>query len=544
MRSPARAITWEICARNRRPLLVAFGLIPFCGLLRVIVPSGHEIIDMVQVFSAIATFVSIIWISSYTANDVRGRFSGFPSWMYTLPLRTSSLVIRPVLLGVVLMFIAVVAWEFTICVGWKRPFVPMFLLWHLLLAVGTLVSVQALIWSLHRFRWIRIVALVAVLYGFLYVALVGHAWKFSGGAIFWFGGVALSIPLAIAGAIAGVERDRRGQWQGWTGQLMEKFLDSVPHRHGAFASASRARFWFEWRRKGFFAVVAFGFIVALCVFTYPLSAALYLGPVEVLMNFSGPFIGMIFIAGTIGTALAKSDAWSPELTVHPIAAARPSSTAAIVFAKMQSALAVTILGWALFALLLVPVILFSGAMNWPSDDAHHFWRDFPMNYSRFWRWLTSPVVILALIAATWHTIVQSMSVILTGNRRYINLRLWQGIIMITAVVGCTLWLVKHPWQTARFLKVLLWFTVAIMLLKAYGTVRAFRAVKPLVSRRDFLVLAGLWNLIALLVLSAGLFAQAMDGLPVAILWALVLWQFFPSEEIPVSVIALHGNRHR
>src|SRR6266545_4078469 len=110
MRSPAQAIAWEICSKNRWALLFAFGLIPFCALLSFIAPD-HEVVKGLHVFCVIATFCSLIWVCSYTANDARGRFSGFPSWMYTLPLRTSALVICPMLFGCILMSTAVVAWE-------------------------------------------------------------------------------------------------------------------------------------------------------------------------------------------------------------------------------------------------------------------------------------------------------------------------------------------------------------------------------------------------------------------------------------------------
>ena len=222
--------------------------------------------------------------------------------MYTLPLRTSVLVLCPMLLGFVLTLVAVVAWEFTISRCWGAPFELKYIGWHALLFVGTLFSVQAVIWSLHRFRWIRVVALVAVIFVFLYVGLVGHVFKFSHGAVFWFAGVSLAIPLAVIGAIAGVERDRRGGWQGWTGKLLEWLLDLIPRRSGSFTSAAHAQLWFEWRRKGFFMVVVFGATMGLVTFTYPLSAALYLGPIETLFNFSGPFLVMLSMAGVIGVS--------------------------------------------------------------------------------------------------------------------------------------------------------------------------------------------------------------------------------------------------
>ena len=545
MRSPAQAIAWEIYARNRWALLLAFGLIPFCALLWRIVPPGHELMKVMQVFSVVATFTSIIWVFSYTASDSRGSFSGFPSWMYTLPMSTRALVMWPMLLGAVLMLTATAAWEVTISVCWGVPFQLKHLGWHAVLSVGALLSVQSLIWSLHRFRWIRVVALVVAFYGFLYVALVGHTWNFPGGPAVWLTGVAFTIPVAIASGIAGVERDRRGRWEGWTGKLLDRLVDLIPRRSGRFTSAAHARLWLEWRRKVFFAAAVFGFIMALLVFMYPLPAALYLSPVPTLLNFCGPFVGMVFVAGVIGNGIAKSDPWARELALHPIAATRPSSTAEIVFAKMKSAFAVVLLGWTLFAILLFPVIaLSSHHLGWQSEPALRFWQDFTVNYPRFWQWLSHPLVILALIAATWHTAVQTMAVVLTGNKRRMVFSAWQGIIVMMAVGGCVVWLVKNPSKVDVFLRVLPWFLAAMMALKAYGTIRAFVAVKRLVPRRDLLILAGLWLLVATLVLTAGFLAHLAHGLPVSILWTLVLWQFFPSGEIPQCVLALTTNRHR
>lgn len=300
----------------------------------------------------------------------------------------------------------------------------------------------------------------------------------------------------------------------------------------------------EWRRKGLFVATVFGLSMALSMCLFPLGAALYLQPIETMFHFSYPFILMIIFAGVTGSALAKSDAWSPELGVHPLVATRPLSTCSLVFAKMKSAAIATGLGWALFLVLLFPVLALHGRMYSWSPQADDFWLDFPINFPNFWRWVTNPVVVLALVVATWHTVVQSMMVTLTGDKRHIVRRTWQRMIVLAIVISAALGLYRHQWWVDPFLRFLPWFILAMMGLKAVGAVRAFIAAKKLVSRRDFRVLVGVWILTALLVLSAGVFAHVTQGMPGALLWFLVLWQFFPSGEIPQCVIALTGNRHR
>lgn len=543
MRSPAQAIFWEICARNRWTLLFAFGLIPFCVLLRAIVGTGHELVRVAHVISAIMTFTSLVWVCSYTANDSRGRFGGFPSWTYTFPARTSLLVICPMLLGLILTLTAVAAWEVAISLCWALPVEPKNLGWHALLFVGALFSTQAVIWCLHRFRWIRVATLVAVFYAFLHVGLVGHTFRFSGAAL-WFGGVSLVIPLAFVGALAGVARDRRGGWQGWTGKLLEQLLDLIPRRSGAFASPARAQLWIEWRRKGFFLVIVFAATMALSMCLFPLGAALYLPPVETMFHFSSPFILMILFSGILGGAIAKSDLWSQELGLHPIVVTKPLTTGELVFAKMKAAALATCLAWMLFAILLVPVIGLHGRLFWWSDTAPNFWKDFPVNFPRFFGWVTNPIVWLAVAAATWHTAVQTMAVAMTGDRKRIVRSAWQGMVVLAIVISTAVWLYKNRLWVDSFLQFLPWFTAAIMALKAWGAWRAFTAVRPLVSRRELSILLGLWFAVAILVLAAGTFAHHTRGLPASLLWLLVLWQFFPAGEIPQCVVALTFDRHR
>ena len=546
MRSPAQAIAWEICSKNRRTLFIAFGLIPLCALLGYIVPAGQELVNLVLAFSALFTFVSLIWVTSYTANDSRGRFAGFPSWMYTLPLRTSILVGCPMLLGAVLVGVAASFWEVIICHYSNIRVEPKTLCWHGLLAVGTLISVQALVWSLHRFRWIRIVALVLVIYAFLYVGLVGRMWNFPGGAYYWFGGVALATAVAAMGGVAGVERDRRGEWVGWTGKWLERLLDLAPRRESPFQSPAHAQFWFEWRRKGFWMSTFFAAPMALTLVLLPLPAALYLDPVQAMMNFSIPLIGLIVIAGAIGGSVAKSDAWSTELRIHPMVATKPQSDIALVLAKMKCAAGITGMAWVLFCLLSVPVIAWCNQADWPNEQGRRFWPDFATNFPKLWEWLTNPVVILGILVVTWHTMVQAMAVSLTGNKRRVIWTTWKGIVVFAVMSAAAVWFYKEPNHATvvAFFRLLPLVSLALLGRKLFGAIDAMVAARRLVSGRAFLLLLGLWGAVAVLVMAAAFLANATPGAPTAIVWFLVALQYFPGGEIPACVVALASNRHR
>jgi hypothetical protein len=546
MHSPAQAIVWEICARNRRTLLVAFGLIPFCALCEWFTPPGHESIAVLQTFSILVTIVSLVWVCSFTANDSRGRFSGYPSWMYTLPLRTWRLVVWPAVLGAAMMIFAVSLWEVTVCRYWGIRIEARNVAWHVLATTGGLISVQALVWSLHRFRWIRIVALVAAIYSFLYVGLVAQLWQFTIGVQHWFAGGAAAILLAFGAAVAGVERDRRGEWVGWTGKLLESLMDLLPRRRGHFHSAAGAQFWFEWRRKGFLLAFFFGGPLTLALLLIPLPEALYLDPVETLMAFSGPFLLVLFIAGAIGGAMGKSDAWSSELLVHPIVATRPLTTAAMVFAKWKSAALVTALGWLLFCALSVPAIIWCNHADWPNEGARQFWPEFATAFPRFWKWITNPIVILAMLATTWHAMIQAMSVTLAGSKRRIVFETWRGAITLALIIAVGIWAIRQP-SASKVLLLLQWLpllTLGLTVLKMVLAFRAFHALRKLSSPQEFLGAAAVWICVTTLVVSAAFLARADAGVASTLLWFIVAVQYLPAGEIPGGVVALAQNRHR
>jgi hypothetical protein len=544
MRSPAQAIAWEICMRNRWALLVAAAPILLSFMAQLFIPPGHELVRTIHIVGAMVTFGALIMACSYTANDSRGNFSGFPSWMFTLPLRTPTLVLCPMLLGALFVVTATGLLEVLITRYWGIPLRLIYFCWHALLAVATLLSVQALVWSLHRFRWIRIVALVAVIYGFLYVVLVGELWEFSGGARLWFGGVGVAASLAVLGAVAGVERDRRGRWEGWTGKLLEYLLDLLPRRNRPFVSAAQAQFWFEWRRKGFLACAFFGVPMALTLALLPLPTSLYLDRADTLLHFSTPFIGMLLLAGAIGGTVAKSDAWSAGAHVLPIVATKPLDTCALVFSKMRVAAAITGLGWVLFCLLSVPAIAWCNQADWPNELAQRFFPEFSINFPKLWLWLTNPVVIAAILVATWHAMIDAMSVALSGNKRKIIASYWTSIAVVLTLIGATVWLYQDRRYLDAVLQFLPYLTGLLFALKLIATFRAFLATKRWVDQRQFVLLLALWIVVALPVTAAGAFAHLNYGLPPAFIWFVVALQYFPSSEIPASIVRLAANRHR
>lgn len=545
MRSPIQAIAWEMCARSRWHLCLAFGPVMLVLFVEWILPIGREGATILQVFSCMVTFVTLVWISSFTAGDGRGLFGGFPSHLYTMPLRTVSLVLFPMFVALGLIAAAIIIWEIVICLYWALPLEPVRLCWHLLVGVTTVACCQAAIWCLHRHRWTRIISLVVLIYGALFAALFSAVLKFPGGAWIWFGGITVVLAAVVVSAVIGVERDRRGHGSRWTTRLLEYLIDLVPRRAGSFANAARAQFWFDWRRRGLFFSLAFGFLMAITLVVVPLPAALYAGPLPRLLIFLVPFTCLGFFMSLAGAALAKSDPWSGELALHQLIATRPITTAHLVFSKMKVAAVITVCGIFVFGMLAIPVMLWTSQHDWPNEEACHFWADLPANFPRLWHWITRPVVIVALVAVTWHSTIPALCVTLTGNKRRIQLESWKGVIFLSLTAGLGGWLLmpQHYASLRIALESLPWLTTLLFMVKLLAALLCFRALRGIVSIPHLCLIAAMWLGIASLVLCAGFVADATHGMPPALLWFLVAFFYLPAGEIPAAFVALHGNRH-
>src|ERR1035437_9915820 len=112
MKTPAAAMRWELWQKNRWAFMLVGGLFCLCtGLnLSLLVFYGIGIGDyfsanqangvMIGVFGLALTWLVLFAVFGHTDNDPRKGFSGFPTRMFLLPVRTRTLIQWPVLYSI------------------------------------------------------------------------------------------------------------------------------------------------------------------------------------------------------------------------------------------------------------------------------------------------------------------------------------------------------------------------------------------------------------------------------------------------------------
>jgi hypothetical protein len=341
-------------------------------------------------------------------------------------------------------------------------------------------------------------------------------------------------------AILGVARDRRGEWEGWTGKALSQLLDALPSRKRGFASAVRAQFWYEWHRKGFFASVIFALPVALSAIVLPLGPALYLDRPAVALLIAGvPLLGLI-MASCIGQGMAKFEYWTSPHGITLFLATRPISTGSLVMAKLKIAAVVTLLGYALIVLF-APLVISS--LQWIPDLPP--WSEFQRQYGDILGWFAHPLVVALILGATWQSLVAGLSIGLLGQRRKMLLANFTAMIIVTTTITGGLWIYRHPEWHPRVFPILSLVAVLLVGWKVVRAIRSFRSARTqgLFTCHQHLALGVIWDALALVVLAAAYRmyeARLLSG-PVSLFAAGYL---FPGSELPNCALRLANDRHR
>jgi hypothetical protein len=542
MHSPARAIAFTLWLRHRRAFTAVLASLALAAGLSALfaapLPDPPEAASVAAQLSfpltAAACYLVTVFAYAFEAH-IESRGSCFPYRMFTLPIRTSALVLWSMLYGttgIALLWLGAAQFLF-------RPWgidVPLF--WPALLAAAVLAWTQALLWRPFGLPWLRVAVAALVLTVPVAGTMAGIQLGAPMGYVCAF--LAVQLPVAYVTAHAGLAAARRGDVPQW------RWLPALPRRaprgkglRRSFVSAGRAQVWFEWRRYGLKtpAIVAILMPWFLLPLFFPKNDLIPTGRTLTLA-----LLAPLLAAGMGINTAGKHNPWVKDYYgVPPFTATRPISSAGLVAAKLEMALWCAATAWAVWLALMLPAVYFTGAYRDVLDGWEHWTQSRPL-----WEVVGTPIVVgVLLFALTWKSLVQGLCINLTGREWVIKGATAANLTAFGLLVwlGCVVF--GNPRYQEFLLRALPWVLGAAVTLKAglafwvlWALLRA-----GLVPARTLYHLLGFWvgfaaGLIGLVVWLVPGENVAPASLAAGVVLAL------PLVRLSATPLALAWDRHR
>lgn len=365
MRHPFAALIWEMWRSQRCACVSVLAAIPICAVFYRLLPMREsELLRGVSFLPMAGSLFCLFIVFRRTESDPWNRSSGFPSRLFTLPVRTWVLVTCPMACGVAATTIVYFCWAKFVFepIGHSMP-----LGWPCLYLAASMLCFQSIVWTLARFRMIRLIALgvcgTVIATGWLLfqrdisegaITLLPAAWAR------WPmpGRLLISLVLLSCGAcfssFFAVRNQRHlGRKHPF---LFRKVIDAAenlwPRSRAPFSSPASAQSWLEWRRHG----VLLPLVVAALLVLIMISTVAF-GQLDVngtVLTLSWMLAAPLAVAAAIGKGFGKLDLWSNDLAVPSFLAVRPMRSDEWIAAKLKVAALSTVASWSL-VVGLVPV---------------------------------------------------------------------------------------------------------------------------------------------------------------------------------------------
>lgn len=536
MQSPARAIAWEFRRRHRWGLIALAGYLLILGTIKLLILGpGYPInLDSPQSFAFVvvvpltATFTYFLAVFSFgLAGDLAARPSIYPARMFALPVTTAALAGWPMLYGTAAMTLL---WLATRLLALWPSGIAVPVIWPALLAAVLLAWAQALTWMPYGLPGLRVIVTVLWLGVIDTVALV--ALQYNAPEPVMVAMLAPQLPLAYVAARFAVARARRGDVPDWRGLFtrVAAIADLGPRPRDRFPSPQRAQLWFEWRQNG-------RSLPALVGILLPFELALLFlagtdSPALVGYTVLGVLLTPPFMASFAAATLSQAT---------PFLAMRPSTSAALVAAKLKMTIRSTLAAW-LLVLVAVPLALaLSG--TWPVviAGADHFIDAVG----------TPRAVVLVLLGVsgllvlTWKQLVQGLYIGLSGRTWLAKGSVFLTLSLLFLLGPIVQWISDSSgvqaalWNTAPPILAIL--VCVKMSAAAWIATRLYR--RRLVSDRTLVAGAAVWCGVVLALYGVLVWLLSTPFFPRYVL-ALVAILAIPLARLSAAPLALAWNRHR
>jgi hypothetical protein len=544
-RSPALAIAWQFRLRHRLGLLGLAGYLTVLAIAKLMaVELGWRInLDSPESFALVvvvpltATFTYFLAVFTFgLEGDLAARRSMYPSRLFTLPVTTSALVGWPMLYGSAAM---TVLWFATRLFAMWPSGVDVPWIWPALAAASLLAWTQALTWMSYGLPGLR--AIVTVLWLAVIDAVVLLALHFKAPEHVMLAILAPHVPLAYLTARLAVGRARRGEVRDWRGLFtgLERTADAPSIRRMPFPSPARAQFWFEWRRFG---PSLPALVLILLPFELALLSAAGNTPLLVLEILLGVLCTPPLMASFVAATVSRSNADASDSPgVTPFTATRPSTTAALIAAKLKAAMGSTIAAWLLVVVAIPLGLALSGTAPMVIDRAR-----------RIHAVVGTPhaigFVLLGLtgfILWTWKQLVNGLYVGLSGRDWVVRGSVYLTLSFLAALGPVAQWIAGD-----RSVQIALWNAIPLllgalvcgkMLAAAWVIVRLYRS--GLLADRTLVTSAACWAVVVLVLYGLLTWLFFTPFLPRYLL-GLATILVIPLVRLSAAPLAFAWNRHR
>ena len=538
MRSPIAALAWEIWRRNRVLVLLTMGIISFCSITSLMVPNQVHALDLEPwyFFLMVCSLGLVFGIFHHAEFNRRKNWHGFPYRLFALPLPTLVLIACPMILGLVSLELAYLAWA-------KFVFAPLgrtINLWPAFVLATGLMCYQAIVWGLAGFRITRIITLALVGMGLMSLAglpLFLKVWPRKNAMTI---ATLTLIGLAFGAFLAGwyfVEKQRRGggRGKGWARAWIANLFAVLPRRRKSFPSPAAAQFWFEWRRAGSLLPICTGAVLVLII--GPVSWLMRTDPDSTMFTLGWSLALPIILGTVIGVGFVKPDFWSGDMSITLFQAVRPLPSGEIVVTKMKVAVWGVAISW-LLVLFFLSVWIPLWANNTNLKDLLDLCR---ILYPGFTLYLILVLSLAAAMILSWRVMVSGLWVGLSGSAKlFAGVAILNVAMLSLAVWGTVFWVNHFDWKRLEhYVTWTSWALVSAALLRLWLAVFSWSKIS---ARRTWRY-AALWaGGTACCVALAMLVCPNVFWLKhLAILAALLP---VPLARLGIAPVALAKNRHR
>ena len=551
MKSLVLPIAWSLWWRHRTGFTVAAVILALIAtvspFLASVVPAGTMAVACSVPLAGIFAFVlnALLFVE-----DAGSLSSGYPRYMLTLPVQTTSLAFWPMLLassGAGLLWVAA-----AMLIYWSGGY-PLPVVIPALGLAGMMAWAQALAWMPVRNFWVReflTIILVAAL-GALGALPIWLA--FTGGGSTGLAATLLIVYIATAHIVAwaAVAGDRQGvDWRLWPARsTVTRIAGPLPPTRWRrpFRSPIKAQLSYEWNchglmLNGFVSVILF-MIWGVLLVRQGHGTPEWLALIFLIL----PIVIVTTIAVT-GISLGRfRPSWSHVRSFvreDTFVATRPMTTARLVASKFRMAAESVCLNWALAVAGTTGWLVISDNRDNATILMHEFFRHYPGGKG-------IAIIALAAIllpALSWRLLTGALVPVLTGRRWTVEVAAGLYLSFLVSLGGCGLWLTNsEPSHVARLYSAIPMLVAVVATLKGAAAVTAFRATlqRGLMSWRNIAGVLSLWLFLTGCGVAEAVLVGLMSLAPVS--WptlALGVASLVPLVRFPLATLALDFNRHR